>query len=84
MRKVVLMSNLTTQKAKLSNIIDQMIEEAQRTGGPVERHLDEDISLTYGQIKYLEQHNCRLYLKDEIGIYYYKADGPGKIYKERE
>lgn len=74
--------NWTPQKAKLDYIINQMVAEAKRTGGPVERHLDEDIALTYGQVKYLKQHNCRLYLRDVVGVYYYKANGPGKIYKE--
>lgn len=74
--------NSTPQMDKLDYVIKQMIAEAKRTGGPVERHLDEDIPLTYGQIKFLKQHNCRLYLKDVVGVYYYKADGPWKIYKE--
>lgn len=74
--------NSTPQMDKLDYAIKQMIAEAQRTGGPVEYYLDEDIALTYGQIKYLKQHNCRLYLKDTVGVYYYTVDESRKIYKE--
>jgi hypothetical protein len=68
----------------LSRIIQVMLDQAEQTGRLVERYYPgKPPQLTRGQVKKLQESNCRLYMQDSFGWYYLELDEEGNIVKRR-
>ena len=68
----------------LNRIIHVMLEQAEQTGKLVERYYAGiPPQLTRGQVKKLQESNCRLYMQDSFGWYYLELDEEGNIVKRR-